>query len=239
MSTHDEPKVLVLWDIDHTLIETRGVGAELYRAAFEETTGAPMDKKAEVTGLTEPAIFRETMRLNGLREKKDDLGRYVSALGRQYELSMSQLRDRGLVLPGAREALAALQRVDGVIQAVLSGNLRTVSRAKLATFDLDHYLDLEVSAYGDDDEERPSLVNIAQRRAEAKYKQEFGCQNTVIIGDSPSDVDTGRRGGAHVIGVASGKSDAAELKSAGADLAIDGLDDTARVVDAVRKAVST
>ena len=31
--------VLILWDIDHTLITTGGVGSEVYETAFKEATG--------------------------------------------------------------------------------------------------------------------------------------------------------------------------------------------------------
>ena len=34
--------ILVLWDIDHTLIETRGVGGEIYADAFRAVTGHPL-----------------------------------------------------------------------------------------------------------------------------------------------------------------------------------------------------
>lgn len=35
---------LVLWDIDHTLIETRGVGGEVYAEAFHKVTRCPWRK---------------------------------------------------------------------------------------------------------------------------------------------------------------------------------------------------
>jgi len=40
----------------------------------------------------------------------------------------------------------------------------------------------------------------------------FERSSAVIVGDSPSDVETGTKGGATVIGVASGKSSAEELR---------------------------
>lgn len=52
-------RTLVLWDVDHTLMETGGVGAELFRCAFEQATGSPLEQEVTVTGRTEPAIFRE------------------------------------------------------------------------------------------------------------------------------------------------------------------------------------
>jgi phosphoglycolate phosphatase-like HAD superfamily hydrolase len=52
---------LILWDIDHTLIDTGGVGSDVFRDAFEQVTGHKIDKMADVTGRTEPIIFRETL----------------------------------------------------------------------------------------------------------------------------------------------------------------------------------
>ncbi|GAA3031947.1 hypothetical protein GCM10020000_06120 [Streptomyces olivoverticillatus] len=48
---------IVLWDIDHTLIDTRGVGRELSGIAFERVTGRRMERQARIDGLTEPVIF--------------------------------------------------------------------------------------------------------------------------------------------------------------------------------------
>ena len=53
---------LVLWDIDHTLIETRGVGGKLARAAFAEITGRTVEQMADATGKTEPVILAETLK---------------------------------------------------------------------------------------------------------------------------------------------------------------------------------
>lgn len=52
----------------------------------------------------------------------------------------------------------------------------------------------------------------------------FGRHNTVIAGDSPSDVEAGITGGAKVIGVASGTSGVKELRAASAATVVDGLD---------------
>lgn len=209
-------RTLVLWDIDHTLIETRGVGGELYRAAFEEITGRKMEHQVEVTGKTEPAILAETLKAHGLEPSTDYQLTYADALARQYEQHADELRDRGRTLPGARDTLAALAERPDVIQTVLTGNLRAVAVTKLRVFELDGLVDFEAGAYGDDEEVRPKLVAVAQRRAAAKYGADFTRDNSVIVGDSPSDVETGLHGGARVIGVASGKTSVEELRNAGA-----------------------
>lgn len=56
--------VLVLWDIDHTLIETRGVGGEIYAEAFAKVTGHPLSTMPQLAGRTEPVIFQDALKAN-------------------------------------------------------------------------------------------------------------------------------------------------------------------------------
>jgi len=234
MPTPPTPNLLVLWDVDHTLIETRGVGTELYRAAFEKTTGRPMVHKAEITGRTERAILTETLRLHGLEPSEEYQARYAEALAEQYEEHADELRHRGRALPGAKEALATVAELPDVVQTVLSGNLRAVAVTKLQVFELDQYIDFEIGAYGNDEEDRPKLVAVSQQRARHKYGRVFERGNTVILGDSLSDVETGSKGGARVIGVASGKSSVEELREAGAEVVLEDLKDVERAVATLR-----
>lgn len=223
----------MLWDIDHTLIETRGVGAKLYKAAFEETTGIDMTRSADVTGATEPEIFVETLRLNGLDPTTGDLEAYALALARQYDENRGLLRRQGRVLPGAREALMRLTRAPNLIQSVLTGNLRRVAQIKLETFGLEDFFDLDVAAYGEQADERPQLVAVAQAFAANKFKKSFGRTNTILVGDGQSDIGTGKQGGAFVIGVGSGKMSANELADAGADFALTDLRNSDALVNAI------
>ncbi|GAB3862086.1 HAD family hydrolase [Dactylosporangium cerinum] len=220
---------LILWDIDHTLIETRGVGGDLYANAFHTATGVRMVHKAEVTGQTEPSILTATLRLHGIAEDEPHLSRYTAALPAEYDRHRAELAERGRVLPGAQPTLATLADRQELVQSVLTGNLREVARIKLEVFGLDRYVDLDAGAYGDDDTDRPKLVAIAQRRAMAKYGDVFDRDNTVVIGDSSHDINTGLRGGAHAAGVASGSESVEQLRAAGALVAWPGLTDTAAI----------
>ena len=227
---------LVLWDVDHTLIVTRGVGTEMYRRAFAEVTGRRMDHLAEVTGRTELAIWADTLRLHGIEPTAELERRYATVLARQYELHADELSRRGRPLPGAGAALDALAGRDDLIQSVLTGNLRAVAIIKLRTFGLAEHVDFDVGGYGDDHPERPKLVAVAQRRAEGKYGVAFDRSSTVLIGDSAQDIAAGQHGGAAVVAVASGRERTEQLSRAGAQLVLPDLTDTAAVVDAVLKA---
>jgi phosphoglycolate phosphatase-like HAD superfamily hydrolase len=119
------------------------------------------------------------------------------------------------------------------VQTVLTGNIAPVARIKLAAFDLDRHLDLEIGAYGADDRVRANLVPMAQRRAGARHAAVFDRSNTVVVGDTLHDVAAGRDGGARVVAVASGRTPASELRAAGADAVLPDLADTAAVLRAV------
>ena len=225
--------LLVLWDVDHTLIENHGVNKETYAKAFELLTGRQAEQRAETDGRTEPEIMRNMLIAHGIEPTDDYLGRVVEVLEAATAANASRLRDRGHELPGARDALAALQGMPGIVQSVLSGNTRPNAYTKLSAFGLHGYLDFEVGGYGSDDDVRANLVGVSQRRASVKYGVSFGPAITVLVGDTPRDVRAGMDGGAHVVGVASGSDDMDTLRKEGADVVLPDLRDTQAVVWAV------
>lgn len=207
---------LILWDIDHTLIETGGVGSEVFKDAFEQVTGHPIDRLADVTGRTEQVIFRETLDLYDIQDPGDYFPKFVEAQAAGYRARADEMRSRGRALPGAREALQAFTELPHITQTVLTGNPKPSAIAKLETFDLAHYLDLDIGAYGTDDSIRPNLVPIAQARAATRTGHTYTRETTYIIGDTVSDVEAAQKGGAQIIAVATGRTTDCELEKAGA-----------------------
>ncbi|MFI0448372.1 HAD family hydrolase [Actinomadura sp. 6N118] len=224
---------LVLWDVDHTLIETGGVGGEVFKDAFEQVTGRQIDRLADVTGRTEQVIFRETLDLYDIEDPGGYFAKFVQAQADGYHARADEMRRRGRALPGAQAALSALADLPHVIQTVLTGNPRLSAVEKLRIFDLDSLLDLDSGAYGNDDAVRPNLVNIARQRAADRHQVTFTPETTVIIGDTTSDVEAALKGGAHIIAIASGRTSAQELRDAGATVVFPDLTDTAAIVQAV------
>ncbi|MEU6121000.1 HAD family hydrolase [Streptomyces sp. NPDC047123] len=217
---------LVLWDIDHTLMSMRGLGGELWSVAFEEVTGVPLREQASVTGSTERLILRETARLHDIPFSDGLFARFADALGAVHLRRAAEVLERGHALPGAATVLAALD-ARRVRQSVVTGNVRGAAEVKLATFGLDTYLRLDDGAYGEDGEERPALLRAALTRAG------IPATSAVFLGDTPADVAGGRDVGVRVVAVATGKTSRAELLAEGAEVVLDGLDDTERVLDAI------
>jgi phosphoglycolate phosphatase len=228
-----ESSALVLWDVDHTLVENAGVSKETYAAAFEVLAGQPTSEPVHTGGRTDRLIMRDLFERHGLAvppwEATHDA---LTAAGAAHAAAM---HDRGTVLPGVDGALKALAEAAGVVQSVLTGNIEANARMKLVALGIDELIDFTVGAYGSDDDDRAALVSIAQQRATAAYGRTFHAGNTVLIGDTPRDVDAGERGGAHVIAVASGVDSADQLRQAGAAVVLDDLTDTARLVSEIRR----
>jgi phosphoglycolate phosphatase-like HAD superfamily hydrolase len=116
---------------------------------------------------------------------------------------------------------------------VLTGTIRSNAVLKLKAFGLDKYIDFELGGYGEEPYPKAGLLQVAQGRAKQRLGAPFTAANTVVIGDSTRDVQAGKIGGAAVIGVASGRSMAAELRGAGADLVLPDLSSASEVVTAV------
>jgi phosphoglycolate phosphatase len=116
---------------------------------------------------------------------------------------------------------------------VLTGNIRPLAALKLRLAGLGEHLDLDVGAYGDVHEVRAELVAVARRAASQLYQADFSGSSTVLVGDTPLDVEAALAAEARVVAVATGSYSAAELAAAGADVVLPDLTDTARVLAAV------
>jgi phosphoglycolate phosphatase len=225
--------ILMLWDIDHTLIETRGVGGEIYAEAFQAVTGRALHHMPALSGRTEPVIFREALQVNGVADTGNLYEQFAAEQARGYASRADELRRRGRALPGAEHVLRTLAGHGDVIQSVLTGNTRLAAEVKLRTFGLERYLDFDSGAYGTDDDTRANLVKIARQRAEAAHGSRFDHASTVLIGDTPNDVAAARDGGARIIATASGSNTTAELADAGADKVFDDLTQTDELLNAI------
>ncbi|RFS82168.1 HAD family hydrolase [Actinomadura spongiicola] len=229
-------RTLVLWDIDHTIVNAGGISAEIYGTVFHRFIGRPPSTVAAMAGRTDLAITAETLRRNGVEPTPALMSSFTEALADAFTARRKEMADRGHVLPGARAALKALSTRPDVIQSALTGNMRRIAMCKLAAFALIDFFDLDAGAYGTDGIERPPLVKLAQERAAGKYDEVFTASNTVLIGDTPHDVRAGHEGGAHVVAVATGATSAADLRLSGAEVVLPDLTDTPTVVQAILRA---
>jgi phosphoglycolate phosphatase len=218
--------LLVLWDIDGTLVDSAGHGRYAFDDAFQAVTGRPFDARVEMAGRTDHQIAMEMLdgRDGELPRLLEEL---AAALARRQEL----IRVEGRAYPGTHEVLEALARTDGVAQSLLTGNLEVNAAVKVGAVGLERWLDFELGAYGSDPhEQRSDLVAIARERAEARLGQPV---EPVLVGDTPLDVLAAQEAGARAVAVATGFSSYEELEAANPDAVLRDLSDTDSALRAI------
>lgn len=226
-------KKLILFDIDGTLLKTRGAARKAFTRAMLEVYGtAGPIATHRFDGKTDPQIARELLRLDGLPDDRIDAG--LPALWDHY---LAGLRVEIVapghtteILPGVRDLLDALARnQQDCLVALLTGNIAGGAAVKLQSVGLEGYF--AFGAFGSDCEQRDGLPPIAVERAFAHAQRRFNGREVIIVGDTPSDVTCGRGLDVFAMAVATGTHTADELKAAGAHAVLPDLTDTSRVVD--------
>ncbi len=228
-----------MWNIDLTLVDVARVSRDAYAEAFMRATGRRLVALPQLAGASDSEIFFESLALNeaapgaGSREDNDLLARYSTELAAAFGARSELLAEQGRMLPGARDAIAAIARLPGAIQTVLTGTIRQNAACKLRAFGLDRYLDLEIGGYGSDVYPKGTQILRSLDLAREKYRAHLLPSDVVYVADSIRDVAAADVARVRCVGVASGRSTSAELRDAGADPVLDDLSITSRVVAAV------
>jgi phosphoglycolate phosphatase-like HAD superfamily hydrolase len=224
---------LILWDVDRTLLTIEGVSQDIYATAFRQVTGSGMERMPPMGGRTDHDLITSVLTAHGLEvtdQRHNDFRRALATTAHGYR---EEMRAKGRALPGAAEALDALASEAGVVQSVVTGNIRPIAELKLSLFGLDRHIHFDVGGYGSDDSDRATLVRLACERAERKYGTAFADGRAVVVGDTTYDVAGALGNGLAAVGVASGDVSTEELEAAGATVVLPSLADTEAVVRAV------
>lgn len=207
--TRAETNVRVfLFDIDGTLVTTKGVGSGALCQAMQDEFGITHpDSNVVFSGRTDRSLLMELLQRNGLEVTDEHCrrlrDRYVSLMGGHLA------RQGGVVLPGVRELLTELFRRETLRLAVMTGNLPETATQKLAHFDLRQWF-----AWISGGSLHVKRNDLARRTAEIIARR-YGDSVTevVVIGDTPADIRCGHAIGAKTIAVATGGFSIATLKA--------------------------
>ena len=66
--------LLVLWDVDYTLLSAGGLGNRLYKTVFKDMFGRDLTAIAPKAGRTDRAILLDTLALAGVAEPQGARG---------------------------------------------------------------------------------------------------------------------------------------------------------------------
>jgi phosphoglycolate phosphatase len=216
-------RVAILFDIDGTLIDSGGAGAESWRMAFEELYGLPVEiGRYTDAGMTDPEVGRLTFaRVIGREPTTRELARLLAR--RNTLLPGTVAESTGYrVLPGVRELLPHLCD-EGYLLGLTTGGVETAAHIKLERGHLNRYF--HFGGYGSDSTDRAELTRRAIERAAMILGRELSHEDVLVIGDTPYDIGAAHGADAVGVGVATGHYTKEQLSGAGADYVLSSLEE--------------
>ncbi|MEJ7891583.1 MAG: HAD hydrolase-like protein [Solirubrobacteraceae bacterium] len=209
--------VVLLWDIDGTLLSTSRGGVRALELAAREVSGADADlSKMHTAGLTDGQIAGRILEAQGVDAGAEAVQRFLRVYERELPAALGTRQ--GKVMPGVDAILDELDSDAGVRSLLLTGNTEAGAGAKLAHYGLTRYFD-EGGAFCVDGAAR---ATIAERAVEHSGPG-FETDRALVIGDTVHDVECARAIGVRCLGVGTGGGTVAELEDAGAWKALEQL----------------
>ena len=222
---------IILWDIDGTLVRSRRQGV------FKDYTTPVMVRvfgtagrlhELGVSGMTDLQIVSEALRDEGFtaEQVRGRAGELVPLYLEELE-RLTRAEQVFYALPGAREALEALEREPRYLNSLLTGNVEPAARLKLRLVGLGDFFQLP-GAFGEDSHDRRDLPAVARERISRHLGKDLSPDQLIVIGDTPNDIACARHFGARAVAVATGRSyTAADLLAHSPDAVLPNLEDTA------------
>jgi phosphoglycolate phosphatase len=216
---------LVLFDIDGTLIRSSRIGRKVVAHALTDVFGtAGPIRHLCFAGKTDLAIILDLMMAEGLSESEIRLN-----LPHVYNQMVVHARrffpQAGLIAcPGIGDLLKHIVNSGRNVLGIQTGNINLTAPLKLQAAAIEPE-QFSIGAYGSDAIDRSDLIPIAWARAKRKTGRSFTGEDTVVIGDTPADIDCAKVNGATSVAVSTGSYSGAELAKSGPTYLLDNLVD--------------
>jgi phosphoglycolate phosphatase len=202
--------VVLLWDIDGTLLTTARAGVFALEAALKDVCGIEAELSELATaGLTDGEVAALALATCGGPTDPATVEAFLRAYERHLPATLH--RRRGAVMPGVCEILGDLHGRPRVVSLLLTGNTPAGATAKLRHYGLDHYFAGD-GAFCVGSGTRESIARSALELVAGVLGEEPAAERLYVIGDTPHDVRAGKAIGARTIAVASGSYTPEELE---------------------------
>lgn len=216
--------LIVLFDIDGTLLNAHGAGRRAFERAFSEVTGLnDAITQVDFRGMTDLGILAAGFTAKGLQAdseaSKRILLRYLTLLEQELLGQRS-----AMLLPGA---IALLDWIESTLPLAAiglgTGNVEAGAYAKLRAVGLaDRF---SFGGFGSDHVERHEILRVGAERGASRHNTDRMNCRTLVIGDTLRDVSAALAIGAECIAVGTSGVEISTLKAAGAHLAVPTLED--------------
>ncbi len=195
---------LVLFDIDGTLLISRGIGREAKRRAMLECFGVTGDLDNHVFGgKTDWGILADLLAPYG--HSSADIGAAMAGYEAVMARHMREIRGRFRAdpLPHAMELVRELRaRADALLGLVTGNTAKTAAiKLEMAGYERDWF---PVGAFGHESAERADLTRLALARARAQTDGTIESEDVIVIGDTAADIEAARAIDAVAVAVCTG-----------------------------------
>ncbi len=222
--------MLILFDIDATLLLTRRAGIEAIQLVGQEMFGGAFTTDGvSFAGSLDPVIMHDLITRHGGTSTPESIAEYRARYARELERQIAGDPARVHALPGVHEVvreLTEMRRRHDITLGLLTGNFPETGAMKVAAAGLDPSV-FEVCVWGDESPHSPPLREHLPPLAFERYRTlrsvALAPERVTIIGDTPHDVRCALVNGCRVLGVGTGQFTAAELLESGAHHAVDDL----------------
>lgn len=225
--------MLLLFDIDGTLVDTGGAGLRALRAAlldeFDLHEHAAAFPPLDLAGSTDGGVVRLLFSHFTIPLTPETVERFYARYHRQLRHELRTWgRKNGRLLPGVSRLIHRLahhpEQAAHFALGLLTGNIARGAHTKISSYGLGDIF--AFGAYGDDHHDRDALGPVAIARAERHTGRRFATGEVFIIGDTPKDIRCARACGAWAVAVATGRFRVDELAEHQPDLLLASFEDT-------------
>jgi phosphoglycolate phosphatase-like HAD superfamily hydrolase len=212
---------LALFDIDGTLIHSRGAGVKSFACALESEFGVrDVAGRVSFAGRTDTSLVRELFQAGGIPHTPENVRRFFDC----YVFWLDHLlhQTQGQICPGVHNFIQALMRLPHPpALGLLTGNIRLGAEIKLRHFQI--WEPFQIGAFADDHEDRNQIAAAARTRGRQILGDDLRDDQVLVIGDTPHDIRCGRAINAKVLAVATGGANRDQLAAHNPDWLVSDL----------------
>lgn len=210
-------KVILLFDIDGTLLLSGGAGKECFdRAASELFQIENCWQEGYLPdGKTDPVIIEELIESRLARKLSKDEFRAISERYLNYFEKSLHVSENFRLMPGISELIPFLATKENIYLGIATGNFKIAAEYKLRKANLHSHF--QFGGFACDSHLRDELTLRGFERALKHIGTPIKKENVFVIGDTIYDIRSGKSIGAKTVAVATGNTSYETLQAENPD----------------------